>query len=381
MAMELDIALHTKISEIDNKIWDSLNDGNPFTSYAYLHALEETNCLGADKGWQVNHLSLSQNGQIIGVMPLYLKYHSQGEYVFDHSWAEAFENAGGQYYPKLLCASPFTPVCSNRILAKDETAKIALLNAAKQICVQNNISSLHLNFLEKEEWILSGETGYLLRQDMQFWWNNNDYCDYDDFLSQLSSSRRKSIKRERREVLNQVQIETLIGDKITEAHFDKFYEFICDTYARKWGNVVTYLTREFFSHILQNMRDKIVLFMAKQNDEYIAGAINFLGNNILYGRQWGCIKDIPFLHFELCYNQAQEFAIKNKIKRVEAGTQGAHKLPRGYLPNPTYSSHFIVNPQFSHVISNYLEEEREKVKEYCDTIILESSPYKTTSAL
>lgn len=375
------IKIHNYISQIGRDAWDNLNDGNPFTSYDYLNALEETNCLGTQNGWQINHVSIAQDDDIIGVCPLYLKYHSQGEYVFDYAWAEAFENAGGQYYPKLLCAVPFTPVQGLRILAKNKDAENAIIDALKAICINNNLSSVHINFPELEQVKKLEENGYLIRKDLQFWWENQDYKDFDHFLSLLSSSRRKSIKRERRDVNSKISIKTIMGDEINETHFDKFYEFICDTYARKWGNGVPYLTREFFSHILQNMRDKIVLFMAKQNDEYIAGAINFLGNNILYGRQWGCIKDIPFLHFELCYYQAQEFAIKNKIKRAEAGTQGAHKLPRGYLPNPTYSSHFIVNPQFSHVISNYLKEEREKVKEYCDTIVLESSPYKTTSAL
>ena len=269
---------------------------------------------------------VSLNNEIIAVCPLYLKYHSQGEYVFDYSWAEAFENAGGQYYPKLLCAIPFTPVQGLRFLAKNKDAEILLADALKTICINNNLSSVHINFPEQSQTKTLEENGYLIRKDLQFWWENQNYNDFDDFLSRLSSSRRKSIKRERRDVHSNISIKNIMGDEINETQMDKLYEFICDTYSRKWGNGTPYLTREFFSHILQNMREKIVLFFAYKDEMPIAGAINFIGDNILYGRQWGCLEDIDFLHFELCYYQAIEFAIKHKIKRVEAGTQGQHKL-------------------------------------------------------
>lgn len=368
--MEIQIALHTKIKNISKEIWDGLNDGNPFTSYDYLNALEETNCLGAQKGWQVNHICASLNGEIIGVCPLYLKYHSQGEYVFDYAWAEAFENAGGQYYPKLLCAIPFTPVQGLRILTKDKDVKNAIIKALKAICINNNLSSVHVNFPQLIEIDDLKENDFLIRKDIQFWWENNNYNNFDDFLSSFSSSRRKSIKRERREVQNFVKIKTYQGDEITEAHLDIFYEFICDTYARKWGNGIPYLKREFFSNILQNMREKIILFFAYENDIAIAGAINFIGNNVLYGRQWGCLKEINFLHFEICYYQAIEYAIANKIQKVEAGTQGQHKLLRGYKPNYTYSAHYIANQDFKNAISDFLSREEKAIENHYKDMIL-----------
>lgn len=375
----MEIKIHSKIIEIGKEIWDNLNDGNPFTSYDYLNALEETNCLGAHNGWQVSHISISQDDEINGVCPLYLKYHSQGEYVFDYSWADAFENAGGQYYPKLLCAVPFTPVQSLRILAKNKDAENAIIDALKAICINNNISSVHINFPEPLQANTFEENGYLIRKDLQFWWENRDYNDFDDFLSRLSSSRRKSIKRERREVHTIISIKTIMGDEIIEAHMDKLYEFICDTYARKWGNGTPYLTREFFSNILQNMRDKIVLFFAYKDEIPIAGAINFLGDNILYGRQWGCLEDIDFLHFELCYYQAIEFAIKHKIKRVEAGTQGQHKLARGYLPNPVYSAHFIANTNFRNAIADFLQREKVAIENHINMLLETQAPFKSMS--
>lgn len=371
------INIHSKIAQIGKKNWDSLNDGNPFTSYDYLNALEETNCLGAQNGWQISHISISQNEEIIAVCPLYLKYHSQGEYVFDYSWAEAFENAGGQYYPKLLCAVPFTPVQGLRFLAKNKDAEILLADALKTICMNNNLSSVHINFPEQSQTKTLEENGYLIRKDLQFWWENQNYNDFDDFLSRLSSSRRKSIKRERRDVHSNISIKTIMGDEINETQMDKLYEFICDTYSRKWGNGTPYLTREFFSHILQNMREKIVLFFAYKDEMPIAGAINFIGDNILYGRQWGCLEDIDFLHFELCYYQAIEFAIKHKIKRVEAGTQGQHKLARGYLPNPVYSAHFIANTSFRNAVADFLKRETVAIENHIQELMETQSPFKS----
>ena len=306
-----------------------------------------------------------------------MKYHSQGEYVFDYAWADAFENAGGQYYPKLLCAIPFTPVKGLRILAKNKDAEFALMEALKAVCINNNLSSVHINFPQLEQTKALEENGYLIRKDLQFWWENQDYKDFDHFLSLLSSSRRKSIKRERRDVNSKISIKTIMGDEINETHLDKFYEFICDTYARKWGNGTPYLTREFFSHILQNMRDKIVLFFAYKEDIPIAGAINFIGNDVLYGRQWGCLEEIDFLHFELCYYQAIEFAIQHKIKRVEAGTQGQHKLSRGYLPNPVYSAHFINNTSFKNAIADFLKRETKAIDSHIQELLETQSPFKS----
>lgn len=376
--MDFQISIHSSINEIGRETWDSLNNSNPFSSYDYLNALEQTNCLGVKNGWQINHISVSQNDEMLGVCPLYLKYHSQGEYVFDYAWATAFENAGGQYYPKLLCASPFTPVEGPRILAKTNEAKIALLSALKTICENNNLSSVHINFPNFKETKLLKENGFLIRQDIQYWWENDNYTNFDDFLGKFSSSRRKSIKRERRDIQNHVTIKTIQGNEIEENHLDIFYEFICDTYARKWGNGIPYLTRAFFSQILKTMSDKIVLFFAYEGEKPIAGAINFIGDNVLYGRQWGCLKEIDFLHFELCYYQAIEFAIKHKIQKVEAGTQGQHKFSRGYLPNFTYSAHFIANESFKNAIADFLKRESHALADHKNEM-LKNSPFKSSS--
>ena len=374
---EIIIKLHPSISEIGELIWDSMNNGNLFTSYAYLHALETSNCLDAQSGWQVNHLSVVNNaGEIIGLMPLYLKYHSQGEYVFDHGWAEGYARFGGQYYPKLLCASPFTPVSGARILAKDKQTRAAILDAAKTICDNNQLSSLHINFPTKTEWLEMGENGYLLRQNLQYWWDNDGYTSFDDFLGKFNASRRKVIKRERRDALAMVEVRTIMGDELNETHMDYLYSFINATYDRKWGS--PYLTREFFSQILQTMRDKIILFFAYQNDECIAGAINFWDKDTLYGRQWGTLRDIPFLHFEICYYQAIEFAIKHGIKRVEAGTQGEHKLSRGYLPHPVYSAHYIRDEALRVPVADFLRREMAAIEGHIGDLRVNASPFKTT---
>lgn len=372
-------ALHKSITEIGKDVWDGFADGNPFSCYDYLNALEQTNCLGASNGWQVNHLSIKdENGIIQGVMPFYLKYHSQGEYVFDHAWAEAYERAGGNYYPKLLCASPFTPVTGARIFAKNDECRHALLQAAKMICDNNQLSAFSVNFPNPDELPLFESENMLLRQDIQYWWENRDYNNFDDFLSGLSSSRRKSIKRERREVLAKIDIKIVEGDEISESHLDDLYRFICDTYARKWGQGVPYLTREFFSHILSNMRYSIVIFFAFSNGKAIAGAINFKGDDVIYGRQWGCVEDVPFLHFELCYYQAIEYAIKHKIKWVEAGTQGQHKFARGYMPHKVYSAHYLREPNFAKAVEDFLKQECEIIDENIKHLLATASPYKSS---
>jgi predicted N-acyltransferase len=355
--------IHNSIYEIDKTVWDDLNSGSIFTSFDYLSALEDTSCVGGDTGWQTAHLSLSSNDKIIGIVPLYLKYHSQGEYVFDHSWAQAFESAGGRYYPKLLSASPFTPVVGTRLLAKDNSLKIAILDALKQICETNHLSGVHINFSNNDDIQTIEANGYMLREDIQYWWLNDNYQCFDDFLAQMSASRRKTIKRERREISEQVKFETICGKQITETHFDALYNFISDTYERKWGRGVPYLTRAFFTRINETMADNMVLILGHIDGEYVSGAINFYSGDTLYGRQWGCSVDIPFLHFETCYYQAIEFAIKNQIKKVEAGTQGEHKISRGYQPHTTYSAHFISNQSFSKAIQDFLSRERAAIKE------------------
>ena len=371
---ELKIALHSSIGEIGKAKWDSLNCGNLFTSYDYLYALETTNCLGEESGWQTSHLTASIGDEIIGILPLYLKYHSQGEYVFDHSWADAYHRFGGQYYPKLLSAVPFTPVSGARILATDIKTKRALLAAAKMICDNNNLSSFHINFPTQSEWEMMGEAGLLQRKNLQYWWDNENYKNFDDFLSRFSASRRKTIKRERRDAARDLEIKTISGNEITETHMDFMYKFIASTYDRKWGS--PYLTREFFSEILGTMREKIVLFFAYQYGEPIAGAINFWGNDTLFGRQWGALKDIPFLHFEICYYQAIEFAIKHGIKRVEAGTQGDHKLSRGYLPHPVYSAHYIRDEALRIPVEDFLQRETRAIEGHINDLRNNHSPFK-----
>ena len=325
------------------------------------------------------HLSVSDGDGIKGVMPLYLKHHSQGEYVFDHGWAEAYERAGGHYYPKLLCAVPFTPVSGIRLLSHDPQVRTAMLAAVKQICDQNQLSSVHIIFANESQWREMGDLGFLLRKDKQFWWENSAYATFDDFLNALSANRRKVIKRERREVLALLQIKTILGADIKETHMDQIYDFICATYDKKWG--APYLTREFFTQILAKMRDKIVLFFAYDGEEAIAGAINFIGDNVLYGRQWGCLRDVPFLHFELCYYQAIEFAIANGIGRVEAGTQGQHKLSRGYLPHTTYSAHYIRDVGLRNAVANFLEKERDAVENHIVTLRENASPFRQKDPL
>ncbi|WP_240008302.1 GNAT family N-acetyltransferase [Pseudaquidulcibacter saccharophilus] len=353
--------IHNSIHEIDRSVWNNLNGDSIFTSFEYLSALEDTKCVGVETGWQIAHLSISENGEIIGLVPLYLKYHSQGEYVFDQGWAKAYEDAGGRYYPKLLSASPFTPVVGGRLLAHNLNVKAALLTALRQICQTNNISSAHINFANSQDIELIKNNGFMVRQDLQYWWLNDGFNSFDDFLATTTASRRKTMKRERREVADKVQFQTIQGNDITESHLDTLYTFIADTYERKWGRGIPYLTRAFFSRIKETMADTMVLIFGKINDEYVSGAINFYSGDTLYGRQWGCNIDLPFLHFETCYYQAIDFAIRNNIRKVEAGTQGEHKISRGYRPHKTYSGHYIVNESFRHAVGDFLAHETREI--------------------
>ncbi len=374
--MPLKLSLHNRIADIGEQTWEALRpDANPFTSFAYLDALEATACVDQDSGWQPVHLALSDDaGTVRGVMPLYVKYNSMGEYVFDHSWARAYEQAGGDYYPKLQGAVPFTPVTGARLLSPDPVVRQALVEAAVQLCDTNKLSSLHVTFPLESEWRMMGEMGLLLRQDQQFWWDNNGYAGFDDFLAQLSSNRRKVIRRERRDVQSRLDFRVHSGLEITERHLDQMYAFIESTYDRKWGS--PYLTRAFFSRIRETMRDQIVLIFAYEGDRAVAGAINFIGGDTLYGRQWGTLIDVPFLHFEVCYYQAIDFAIAQGHRRVEAGTQGEHKLSRGYLPHPVYSAHYIRDRRLRSPIEAYLVREREAVIEQMQRLEDEGSPFK-----
>jgi predicted N-acyltransferase len=335
---------------------------NPFVSHEFLSSLEASRSVGGRTGWQPRHfLAEDASGELVGVVPCYVKMHSRGEYVFDHSWAEAFERAGGSYYPKLQVAVPFTPVTGPRLLARagleTEAVRRALADALVEITTASELSSAHVTFLTKDEWQTLGERNFLCRTDQQFHWENADYNSFDDFLAALASRKRKTIRRERKEALSVgIDVCWLTGADLTESIWDAFFAFYMETGSRKWGR--SYLTREFFSMVGDKMRDRILLVMARRAGRWIAGAINFIGADILYGRNWGAIEYHPFLHFELCYYQAIEYAIAHRLRWVEAGAQGEHKLARGYLPHTTYSAHFIANPALSRAIADYLARER-----------------------
>jgi predicted N-acyltransferase len=338
--------------------WDACaGPENPFVSHAFLSAMEDSGCVGKGTGWTPTHVIIEKDGGgLLGCVPMYLKSHSQGEYVFDHSWAHAWERAGGDYYPKLQVSVPFSPVTGPRLLAQDEGTRALLLNACVQIADQMEVSSLHITFPTFEQWKEMGEAGLLLRKDQQFIWRNDGYGNFDDFLAALSSRKRKNIRKERAQaVSNGVSIEVLTGSDLKEEHWDAFYRFYVDTSSRKWGR--PYLNRQFFSLIGERMPEKIVLVLCKRAGRYIAGAINLLGSDALFGRNWGCVEDHPCLHFEACYYQAIEFAIGKGLSRVEAGAQGQHKLARGYLPQFTYSAHWIADAGFRQAVARFLQEE------------------------
>jgi predicted N-acyltransferase len=338
---------------------------NPFVSHALLSALERSHSVGGRTGWQPRHLLVQTNGELVGTAPCYLKSHSKGEYVFDHGWADAFERAGGAYYPKLQVAVPFTPVTGPRLLAKPgplaSEVRTALAEALAEITRSNELSSAHVTFLTEPEWEALGRRGYLQRTDQQFHWQNDGYGSFDDFLAALNSRKRKTIRRERNEALAPgIEVHRLTGSDLTEEVWDAFFAFYMQTGSRKWGR--PYLTRAFFSEIGAAMADRILLVLAKRNRRWIAGAINFIGGDTLYGRNWGAIEHHPFLHFELCYYQAIDYAIAHGLARVEAGAQGEHKLARGYLPHTTYSAHYIAHPGLRRAVADYLTRERAYVE-------------------
>ncbi len=339
---------------------------NPFVSHAFLSSLETSNSVGGRSGWQPRHLlAEDESGALLGCAPCYLKSHSRGEYVFDHGWAEAFERAGGDYYPKLQVAVPFTPVTGPRLLARPgpfaEAVRGGLADALVEITTNSDLSSAHVTFLTEPEWRALGERGFLQRNDQQFHWDNAGYASFEDFLGQLASRKRKTIRRERKEALAPgIEVCWLTGADLTEAVWDAFFAFYMETGSRKWGR--PYLSREFFSIVGERMRARILLVMARRGGCWIGGALNFIGGDTLFGRNWGAIEHHPFLHFELCYYQAIDYAIAHKLARVEAGAQGEHKLARGYLPKTTYSAHFIANPALRRAIADYLARERAYVR-------------------
>jgi predicted N-acyltransferase len=369
-----------RIEKITPKAWDDCAGGdNPFVSHAFLEALEISGSVGRGTGWLPQHIVLEDAaGEIHAAAPLYVKGHSQGEYVFDHGWAEAYERAGGRYYPKLQLASPFSPVPGPRLLVRpspqQENIREALIRTLTQTAENSGLSSLHVTFCTGDEAAALAQHGYLHRLGCQYHWHNQDYESFDDFLGALSSRKRKALRKERLQVAaHGLEIRALTGDDLKSEHWDAFFAFYMDTGGRKWGR--PYLTRAFFAALHESMREKVVLVMAFRNGQPIAGALNLLGRDTLYGRNWGCIEDVPYLHFECCYYQAIDYAIAHGLSRVEAGAQGEHKIQRGYLPVETHSAHWIADANFSAAIADYLARER-RVLEQEMAGLATLSPYR-----
>lgn len=360
------IRVFSAIAEVAAEDWDACaGTENPFVSHAFLAALEASGAVKAETGWAPQHLAVEDEaGRLVGCAPAYLKSHSFGEYVFDHGWAEAYESAGGRYYPKLQISVPFTPVPGPRFLIRPDApwpdVAEQLLGGAVAIARHYELSSAHITFCTEPEARFCGARGFLLRTGEQFHWENRDYPSFDGFLADLASRKRKAVKRERREALgDDLSISLLSGAEITERHWDAMYRFYRDTGSRKWGR--HYLNRAFFSELGRTLADKVVLIFAMKDGRPIAGALNLKGANTLYGRYWGATEDRPFLHFELCYYQAIDYAIAHRLARVEAGAQGPHKLARGYRPKPTYSAHWIADAGFEDAVRRFLERERRAV--------------------
>jgi predicted N-acyltransferase len=366
---ELRIRVIPAIGDVAPEAWDSCANPtsqdcsyNPFISHAFLSSLEDSSSAIGKTGWQPQHLLAEEaDGTILGAVPCYLKSHSRGEYVFDRGWAEAYERAGGDYYPKLQVSVPFTPATGRRLLVRPgpQAALVAtgLASGLAELCRLRQASSAHVTFLPEAEWRLLGECGFLQRTDQQFHWENAGYATFEDFLNALAARKRKAIRRERRDALAPgISVHWLSGSDLTERVWDAFFAFYMETGSRKWGR--PYLTRSFYSIVGERMGKRIVLMMAKRNGRWIAGAINFVGSDTIFGRHWGATEHHPFLHFELCYYQAIEYAIAHKLGQVEAGAQGEHKLARGYMPITTYSAHYIADPALRRAIDDYLKRER-----------------------
>lgn len=384
----IEISLRQGVGSIDARLWDSCAEpdpipdarpNDPFTTHRFLTALEVSKSVGEGTGWTPCPITATLGGEVIAVAPLYLKTHSQGEYVFDHGWANAFQTAGGQYYPKFQIAVPFTPVTGPRLLAKPGLGRIALaacLDGITKIANDAGISSLHITFCT-ETFAKTGEAaGMLHRTGQQFHWHNSSYEHFDDFLGQLSSRKRKAIRRERR-IASEFggTILELTGDQIEPHHWDAFWTFYQSTGARKWGT--PYLTREFFNQVQETMRQDVLLILAEKNGEFVAGALNFIGRRALFGRYWGCTEHHPCLHFELCYYRAIDYAIRHRLERVEAGAQGDHKLARGYMPVTTHSLHWIADPGFRDAVNRYLMDERDAVSDE-NAYLSDIGPFRKT---
>ena len=374
----LSLTLHTAIAEIARDDWDACaGTGNPFVSHAFLSALEDSGSAGARTGWLPRHAALRDaTGRLLAVAPMYAKSHSYGEYVFDHGWANALERAGGDYYPKLQVAVPFSPVPGPRLLVHPhaDVPLAAMGEALAQAGRELDVSSVHVTFCTAPEWEALGEAGWLRRLGMQFHWHNEGYRDFDDFLAALSSRKRKVLRRERRDAnAAGLEFQALSGSDLKERHWDAFYRFYTSTVDRKWGSA--YLTRRFFSLLGERLGEKVVLMLAEKDGVPVAGALNLAGDEALYGRNWGCRGDWPFLHFELCYYRAIDWAIAHGLKRVEAGAQGRHKIQRGYLPAPTYSAHWIAHAGLRRAVAGFLEEERAQISAEM-AALAEDSPFR-----
>ena len=354
--------------------WDRLVGGDPFLSHAFLSSLEDSNSVGRGTGWTPAPILVEEEGRLVAATPAYLKTHSQGEYVFDHGWADAWERAGGQYYPKLQVAVPFTPVPGPRLLGNRPQQ---LLTAIEAVTVQNEISSAHITFIDDNGLAEAERRQWLMRDGIQYHWFNRGYASFDDFLASLKHSKRKSIRKERRDACEGLEIRALRGDEIGPSDWDAMWAFYQDTGSRKWGR--PYLTRAFFDLIGERIGDKVLLFLAYRGSRRIAGALNFIGADTLYGRYWGCIEEVPFLHFELCYYRAVEWAIEQGLKCVQAGAQGEHKVARGYEPVVTKSAHFIPNRSFRDAVAQFLDAEREGVDVEVEWL-RRDLPYRSSSS-
>jgi hypothetical protein len=355
---------------------------DPFVSHAFLLALEQAGAVSSRTGWAPQHLVLEEDDVVVGSMPCYLKTHSKGEYVFDYGWAEAFERAGGHYYPKLQSSVPFTPVPGRRLLVEpgeqQEERERLLAAGAIEVANRHGASSLHITFLSQDEWLRLGAHGLLQRTDQQFHWHNREYANFEAFLAGLASRKRKTVRKEREQALTSgLSVEWVTGADITEGHWDSFFDFYMDTGSRKWGR--PYLNRKFFSLLGATMADRCLLIMAKRGGRDIAGALNLIGGDCLYGRYWGATEQHPCLHFEICYYQAIEYAIAHRLQRVEAGAQGEHKLARGYMPVPTFSVHWIREPGFRQAVARYLKEERAHMSDQ-RALLADFSPYKKSAS-
>ena len=389
-ASSLSARVVDNIAKIPAAAWDACAAGdgsaeggpeNPFVSHAFLDALEQSGSVGRKAGWLPQHLVIEDSaGTVLAAAPLYVKSHSQGEYVFDHGWAEAYDRAGGRYYPKLQVAAPFTPVPGPRLLVRagrqEREARAALISALISAVENSGVSSLHVTFATRAESDLLEQVGFLTRLGVQYHWNNNGYGTFDDFLAALNSRKRKAIRKERAAVTEYgLDIRAYAGAELTGRHWDAFFAFYMDTGSRKWGR--PYLNRDFFARIAESLRDRIVLVLAEKDGQPVAGALNLKGPQALYGRNWGCLEDYRFLHFELCYYRAIDYAIQHKLPRVEAGAQGEHKIQRGYLPAETYSSHWIADPRLKSAISDFLDRERAYIAQE-KAALDEMSPYRQT---